>query len=62
MTGQAIQWTAILLFGASLWAWAIMDFIVRNREIQKKRRVRGFRNMKSPQQIARERARDRFRY
>lgn len=62
MTGQDIQWAAIILFGASLWAWAIMDFIVRSREVQKKKRVRGFRNMKSMHQVARERSRSNFRY
>jgi hypothetical protein len=56
MTGQHIQWAAIFLFGASLWAWAIMDFVIRKREIQKPP-TRGFRSMKSPEQIARERHR-----
>ena len=57
MSGQVIQWVTILAFGASLWAWAIMDFVMRNREVQKKRPTRGFRSMKSPEQIARERHR-----
>ena len=62
MTGQNIQWAAIILFGASLWAWAIMDFVVRNRENQKQRRARGFRSMKSTHELARDRSRRNFRY
>jgi len=62
VSGQNIQWAAIIFVGLSFLAWAVVDIVLRGREAGRGRRSRGCRNMKSTHQTARERIHGKFRY
>ena len=57
MEEQAIQWGAIAVFGTVVLGSLLLNLGLRWHQRQRRRRARGFRNMKSMAQKQRERAR-----
>ncbi|WP_226946706.1 hypothetical protein [Rhizorhabdus phycosphaerae] len=51
-----IQWGALSLFGSVIVGWVVIAVVHEWREKRRRRYARGFRAMKSPAQVQRERA------
>lgn len=51
-----IQWGALSLFGSVIVGWVVIAAVHEWREKRRRRYARGFRTMKSPAQVQRERA------
>lgn len=51
-----VQWGALSLFGSVILGWVLIALFHDWRERRRRRFARGFRTMKSPAQVQRERA------